>query len=106
MILLELDEAGALDGIRAVVAGRLKRVRAGLDVGYAPGGLTKAPQAKISAYWAPHPGGRLRAVPDLARITEAGALLAAEIDRASTCERSPAGSGRERVRRRSPTPRI
>jgi hypothetical protein len=47
--LLELDEAGALEGIRAIIAMRLRRVRAGLDKGYAPGGLTAAAQAEIRA---------------------------------------------------------
>jgi hypothetical protein len=74
--LLDLDRAGALGGIRAIIAERLARVRAGhtpetdRDEHRYDGQLTSRASGLIAHGWYSKEA-----------VTEAAALLAAEIDR-------------------------
>lgn len=76
--LIELDEAGALGGIRAVIAERLRHVREGLPVNDDdPHYLLHLVQGSCRSVieYGGHPG------EDRKILAEAAALLAAEIDR-------------------------
>lgn len=71
-----LDQAGALDGIRAIAAARRVRVRAGADNGHTADFLLRAAQEALST------SARLM---DRDGFATAAALLAAVIDRMDAC---------------------
>ncbi len=74
-MLIELEAAGALSGIRAIISEHLQRTRRGLNRGYAPGGPGLAAAALAEVQSMPFTDD----VPG--RAAMAAALLAAVIDR-------------------------